>query len=201
MPQPAEGVTYAPKLTREDGRIDWTREAAAIERQVRAFDPWPGTFTSMQGSVLKVLVAELAEGAGAPGTVLDEHLTIACGAGALRLTRVQLGGRAAMPAEAFLRGHRIAVGSVLGGERADEWRLPMAHRHGRRRPTIHDCRWCRSEVVDGLPSPTMTTIDRRLVWPGKSMSALADGPSNRGVGCSTRTDCRTNANSNSPAAS
>jgi methionyl-tRNA formyltransferase len=112
--QPAEGATYAPKLTREDGRIDWSHDAAAVERRVRAFDPWPGTFTLVQGSVLKVLAAELAEGGGPPGTVLDARLTVACGQGALRLTRVQVGGRAAMPAEAFLRGHRVAVGTVLG---------------------------------------------------------------------------------------
>jgi methionyl-tRNA formyltransferase len=115
VPQPAEGATYAPKLTREDGRIDWTRDAAAIERQVRAFDPWPGTFTSIQGTVLKVLATELAEGAGAPGTVIDSRFTIACGQGALRLTGVQLGGRAALSAEAFLRGHRVPAGTVLGG--------------------------------------------------------------------------------------
>jgi methionyl-tRNA formyltransferase len=115
VPQPAEGATYAPKLTREDGRIDWTHDAAAIERQVRAFDPWPGTFTSVRGTVLKVLAAELAEGAGAAGIVLDDRLLVACGVGALRLTRVQLGGRAAMPAEAFLRGHRVPPGSLLGG--------------------------------------------------------------------------------------
>jgi methionyl-tRNA formyltransferase len=114
VPQPAEGATYAVKLTREDGRIDWTHDAATIERQVRAFDPWPGTFTTMQGTVLKVLAAELAEGGGPAGIVLDDRLTIACGVGALRLTRVQLGGRAAMPAEAFLRGHRVPAGSVLG---------------------------------------------------------------------------------------
>jgi methionyl-tRNA formyltransferase len=114
VPQPAEEATYAPKLMREDGRIDWTRDAAAIERQVRAFDPWPGTFTSLQGTMLKVLAAEQVGGAGAPGTVVDERLTIACGRGALRLTRVQLGGRAAMSAEAFLRGHRLAPGTTLG---------------------------------------------------------------------------------------
>jgi methionyl-tRNA formyltransferase len=111
--QPAQGVTYAPKLTRADGKIDWTRDAAAIERQVRAFDPWPGTFSSVQGTVLKVLAAELADGTGAPGTVLDDRLTIACGRGALRLTRVQLGGRAAMSSEAFLRGHRMPAGTAL----------------------------------------------------------------------------------------
>ena len=92
---------------------DWN-DAAAIERRVRAFDPWPGTFTSVQGTVLKVLAAELADGGGPPGTVLDDRLAVACGRGALRLTRVQLGGRAAMLAEAFLRGHRVAAGTVLG---------------------------------------------------------------------------------------
>jgi methionyl-tRNA formyltransferase len=70
--QPVDGVTYAPKLTREDGRIDWTRDVAAIERQVRAFDPWPGTFTTWRGTVLKVLSAEPANGTGAAGTVLDQ---------------------------------------------------------------------------------------------------------------------------------
>jgi methionyl-tRNA formyltransferase len=114
VPQPTEGATYAPKLTREDGRIDWTQDAVAIERQVRAFDPWPGTFTLCQGAVLKVLAAEHAASAGAAGTVLDERLTVACGRGALRLTRVQMSGRAAMPAETFLRGRRVPAGTVLG---------------------------------------------------------------------------------------
>jgi methionyl-tRNA formyltransferase len=68
----------------------------------------------VQGTVLKVLAAELAQGAGAPGTVLDDRLTVACGSGALRLTRVQLGGRAAMPADAFLRGHLVPAGTALG---------------------------------------------------------------------------------------
>jgi methionyl-tRNA formyltransferase len=114
VPQPNAGVTYAPKLTRDAGRIDWTRDAAAIDRQVRAFDPWPGTFTTRHGAVLKVLAVERAEGDGEPGTVLDGRLTVACGAGALRLTRVQLAGRPAMAADAFLRGHPMAVGEVLG---------------------------------------------------------------------------------------
>jgi methionyl-tRNA formyltransferase len=115
VPQPAEGITYAPKLTREAGRIDWTQDATLIERQVRAFDPWPGTFTMLGGVVLKVLAAGLADGAGSPGTVLDDRLTVACGVGALRPTRVQLAGRPAMAADAFLRGHPMAVGTVLGG--------------------------------------------------------------------------------------
>jgi methionyl-tRNA formyltransferase len=119
MPQPAEGATYAPKLGREDGRLDWTRDAAFLDRQVRAFDPWPGTFTVLGGAVLKVLAAVPMMGANfsgarVPGTVLDAALTVACGSGALRLTRVQAPGRAAMPAEAFLRGHPVPAGTVLG---------------------------------------------------------------------------------------
>ena len=113
-PQPGEGVTYAPKLTREDGRIDWRRDAVAIERQVRAFDPWPGSFTLLAGVILKVLAAEVVAASGPAGTVLDDRLTVACGSGALRPTRVQLSGRPAMPAETFLRGHRVPAGTALG---------------------------------------------------------------------------------------
>jgi methionyl-tRNA formyltransferase len=118
MPQPESGATYAPKLSREDGRIDWTRDATAIERQVRAFDPWPGTFSTVDGVVLKVLAAELArldvaEGS-LPGTLIEEGLCVACGQGALRLTKVQLAGRAAMDAAAFLRGHKLPPGTRLG---------------------------------------------------------------------------------------
>jgi methionyl-tRNA formyltransferase len=114
VPQPAAGATYAPKLTRADARIDWTMDAMAIERRVRAFDPWPGTFTLLEGTTLKVLRATLAEGDGEPGVVLDDRLTVGCGRGALRLTRVQLAGRAPLDADAFLRGHAVAAGTRLG---------------------------------------------------------------------------------------
>ena len=115
VPQPTEGASYAPKLTRADARIDWTMAAVAIERRVRAFDPWPGTFTLLDGVLLKVLGAVLAAGDGLPGAVLDDRLTVACGSGALRLTRVQLAGRAALDAETFLRGHKVPAGARLGG--------------------------------------------------------------------------------------
>jgi methionyl-tRNA formyltransferase len=115
VPQPDTGVTYAPKLTRDAGRIDWTADAAAIERQVRAFDPWPGTFTTLHGAVLKVLAVEPATGPGPPGMALDRRLTVACGAGALRLAQVQLAGRPVMAADAFLRGHPVPAGTLLGG--------------------------------------------------------------------------------------
>ncbi len=114
VPQPAEGVTYAPKLERADARLDWAQPAAALERRVRAFDPWPGTATTLAGATLKVLAAEPAEGEGPAGVTLDDRLTVACGQGALRLLRVQLPGRAALDAAAFLRGHPVPAGSRLG---------------------------------------------------------------------------------------
>jgi methionyl-tRNA formyltransferase len=118
LAQPEEGACYAPKLTREDGRIDWGQPAAVLDRQVRALNPWPGTFCFLDGEVLKVLAAEPADGAGVPrgkpGEVLDGGLRVATGAGALRLTRVQAPGRAAMAADAFLRGRAVAPGTRLG---------------------------------------------------------------------------------------
>jgi methionyl-tRNA formyltransferase len=114
VPQPAEGATYVAKLTREDGRIDWTLGSDELDRRIRALNPWPGTATVLDGQPLKILAAVPAEGAGAPGTVLDAHLTIACGSGALRAERVQRPGRAAMAAEAFLHGTRVPPGTVLG---------------------------------------------------------------------------------------
>ncbi len=114
MAQNDEKSTYAPKLSRDDGRIDWTQDAAAIARRIRAFDPWPSTFSTLNGAILKILRAESGPGSGLPGTVVDDKMTVACGSGALRLTRVQLAGRAAMDADAFLRGHKIALGASLG---------------------------------------------------------------------------------------
>jgi methionyl-tRNA formyltransferase len=113
-PQPGSGATYAAKLSREDGRIDWQQSATLTERKVRAFDPWPGTFTTWNGTVLKILGSVAAEGSGVPGTALDDNLLLACGDGALRLTRVQISGRAAMDAAAFLRGHPLPAGTRLG---------------------------------------------------------------------------------------
>ena len=114
VPQPDAGATYAPKLTREDGRIDWTRPAEDLLRRVRALNPWPGTFSTLDGAMLKVLAAEPAVGAGPPGTVLDEQLTVACGGGAIRLLRVQRAGRTAMDAAVFLRGYPMRAGTRLG---------------------------------------------------------------------------------------
>lgn len=113
-PQPEAGVTYAAKLTKQEALLDWTKPAAELERQIRAFDPWPGSFFLHKGERLKVLKAELAEGRGSPGAVLDDALVVACGEGALRLVCVQRPGKAAMEAEALLRGYPLPKGTVLG---------------------------------------------------------------------------------------
>ena len=112
-PQPDEGVTYAAKLTRSEARLDWNKPAEALEREVRAFDPAPGSWFLQGEDRIKVLKARLADGAGAPGTVLGPGLTMACGSGALRLLKVQRPGRAAMSDEELLRGFPIPPGIVL----------------------------------------------------------------------------------------
>jgi methionyl-tRNA formyltransferase len=113
IPQPEAGVTYAPKIAKEDGRLDWNADAAALDRRIRALTPWPGCFFQHGAEVIRVLGAEPAEGAGAPGTVLDAAPTIACGTGALRLNRLQRAGRAPLPAAEFLRGYALPPGSRL----------------------------------------------------------------------------------------
>jgi methionyl-tRNA formyltransferase len=117
-PQPEAGVTYARKLERDEGRLDFTRPAAELERRVRAFDPWPGAFFEHQGTRIKVLAAEafdIGPVSNLPGTVLDPELTISCADGAFRPTRVQRPGKGPMAVQAFLRGFPIPPGTVLAG--------------------------------------------------------------------------------------
>ncbi|HEX4571939.1 MAG TPA: methionyl-tRNA formyltransferase [Dongiaceae bacterium] len=113
IPQPAEGVTHAAKLTREEGRLDWRQPAILLDRRVRALAPWPGAWFEIGGERVKVLEAEPVAESGAPGRVMDGQPTIACGDGALRLLKLQRAGKAALPAEAFLRGFRMDAGMVL----------------------------------------------------------------------------------------
>jgi methionyl-tRNA formyltransferase len=112
-PQPEAGATYAAKIDKAELAIDWRRPAAEIERQVRAFAPKPGAHAGYGGERIKILAAELGLGAGAPGTVLDDRLTIACGEGALRPTKLQRPGKAPLDAESLLRGWRVARGDLF----------------------------------------------------------------------------------------
>lgn len=112
-PQPAEGVCYAPKLTRDDGRLDWRRPAEELARRVRALNPRPGAWCEAGRERLRVLAAEPAVGSGPPGQLLDGRLSVACGQGALRLLEIQRPGRAVMAAEEFLRGYPLAMGTIL----------------------------------------------------------------------------------------
>lgn len=111
--QPEDGVTYAKKIDKAETRVDWSQSAKQVERQIRAFAPAPGAWFEYQGERCKVLAAELLEGSGAPGEVLDDALTIACASGAIRPTLVQRAGRPVMTTADLLRGWAIAAGAHL----------------------------------------------------------------------------------------
>jgi methionyl-tRNA formyltransferase len=117
-PQPATGVTFAPRITREHCRLDWTRAAVALERQVRALAPAPAAFTTLGGKLLKVHRATVAAATAtpSPGTVIaaGDAIVVATGDGGLALREVQLEGRKRLPAAAFLAGHPITAGTCLG---------------------------------------------------------------------------------------
>lgn len=114
-PQPTHGVTYAQKMTKEEGCIDWRLPASIIERHIRAFTPWPGSWFIWEGQTIKVLEAKIVTVSkeARPGTVVDKNLTIACGDQGLELKRVQRAGKPAMDALDFQRGAAIPEGSVL----------------------------------------------------------------------------------------
>jgi methionyl-tRNA formyltransferase len=113
IPQPQDGVTYADKLARDEGRLDWSRPAQYLARQIRALNPWPGVWCEHDGQRLKVLAALVEAGSGAPGTVIAEPLVVACGSGALRIERAQRAGKSAMDVADLVRGKPIPVGSIL----------------------------------------------------------------------------------------
>ena len=111
--QGEDGVTYAHKIDKAEARIDWSQSAEQVERQVRAFAPAPGAWFEFEGERCKVLAAELTEGNGAAGEVLDDQLTVACSSDAVRPTLVQRAGRPAMATADLLRGWGIAAGAKL----------------------------------------------------------------------------------------
>jgi len=114
--QPEAGVCYAHKIEKAESEIDWTQPAAVIERRLRAFDPFPGGLSQLDGEPLKIWKACLAEGLGRPGEVLAADaagLLVACGEGALRLTELQRAGGKRLAAAAFLQSRPVAAGTVL----------------------------------------------------------------------------------------
>ncbi len=106
-------ASYAPKIDKAEAKIDFAQSAEAIERQVRAFAPFPGAWFELDGERIKVLKAEVTPDLGAAGTTLDDALTIACSSGALRLLRVQRAGKPVMDAADFLRGKAVPAGTRL----------------------------------------------------------------------------------------
>lgn len=112
--QPEDGVTYARKIDKAEARLDFSQDAAQVERQVRAFMPTPGAFFELEGERYKVLAADVVEGDGESGMALDDALTVACGSGALRITRIQRAGKPAMESPDLLRGRPIQAGTKLG---------------------------------------------------------------------------------------
>lgn len=112
-PQPDTSVTYATKIDKAEARIDWARPAVEIDRQIRGLSTFPGAWTEIAGQRVKLLASRLASGAGKPGEVLTESLTIACGDGAISLLRLQRAGKGAQDAATFLRGCPVPKGTQL----------------------------------------------------------------------------------------
>jgi len=118
-PQSETGVTYAAKIDKAEARIDWTRSAIGLSAHIRGLSPFPGAWCEIAGQRVKLLMAQPADGEGAPGTVLDNAvldntLLVACGSGALRLSTLQRAGKGPMDAETFLHGFAIPPGTRLG---------------------------------------------------------------------------------------
>ena len=112
-PQPETGVTYAAKIDKAEARIDWTRPAAEVDRQIRGLSPFPGAWFEHAGQRIKALGSTLVTGAGAAGEVLDADLHVACGEGAVALTRLQRAGKGAQDVDVFQRGAQVAKGTIL----------------------------------------------------------------------------------------
>ncbi|WIY26488.1 methionyl-tRNA formyltransferase [Parasedimentitalea psychrophila] len=111
--QPEQGVTYASKIDKAEARIDWTRPAVEVDRQIRGLSPFPGAWSEIGGQRVKLLASRLAQGQGRPGEVLDENLTIACGSGAVELLRLQRAGKGAQDRDIFLRGFPMTPGDCF----------------------------------------------------------------------------------------
>jgi methionyl-tRNA formyltransferase len=113
-PQPEKGVTYAEKISKNETRIDWSKSWKQVHDHIRGLSPFPGAWFEIDGVRIKALRSTKGEGSGSAGTVLDDKLTIACDAGAVRLTQVQRAGKQPMSADEFLRGAPVKRAMVLG---------------------------------------------------------------------------------------
>ncbi|MFT6675785.1 MAG: methionyl-tRNA formyltransferase [Sulfitobacter sp.] len=114
QPQPDQGVTYARKIDKAEARIDWTKPAHEVDQLIRGLSPFPGAWFDLDGVRIKVLGTRLGQGAGTAGTVLRDDLVVACGSGAVALTRVQRAGKAAQDVPQFQQGAQIKAGARLG---------------------------------------------------------------------------------------
>jgi methionyl-tRNA formyltransferase len=110
-PQPAEGVTYAKKIDKAEARIDFTKSAEEVRNHIHGLSPFPGAWFEVNGTRIKALVCDVVQASAAPGTFIDDRLTIACGTRAIRLLKLQREGKGAMEATDFLRGFPIAAGT------------------------------------------------------------------------------------------
>jgi len=115
QPQPQAGMTYAPMVKKEEGNIDWSRPAVEIERLIRAFTPWPGTYSSWKNQPIKILGGKAISGEEKQGVIIKTTTGIAVGTGTglLKLVTVQLAGRKAMSVEEFIKGQADFVGATL----------------------------------------------------------------------------------------
>jgi len=111
--QPDAGVTYAAKIDKAEARIDWSQPAVEVDRMIRGLSPFPGAWFELEGTRIKVLGSRLVDGDGTAGTVVDDALQVACGSGAVALTRLQKAGKGAQDVDDFQRGMQIAVGADL----------------------------------------------------------------------------------------
>lgn len=114
--QPDEGVTYAQKIDKAEARIDWSQPAETVDRMIRGLSPFPGAWFEWQGTRVKVLGSRLSDGHGPAGSVFGPDFQVACGTGAVQLTRLQRAGKAAQDAQVFQSGAQIPTGAVLTGE-------------------------------------------------------------------------------------
>jgi methionyl-tRNA formyltransferase len=112
-PQPNDGITYAAKIDKAETRIDWSKAWRQVHDHTRGLSPFPGAWCEVGGARMKVLRTTRGDGRGAPGTVLDDKLTVACGDGAVRIVTLQPAGKKSMTADEYLRGAHVAPGTVL----------------------------------------------------------------------------------------